>query len=294
METMTAEESKYFETGGNTEIAEAPVETPQEVTEVPQELSPAPKAETAPLEQPQEQRQEKTVPLAALHEERARRKEMQAQINRMEQAYQEVLKRAQPQQEQPKGPAFEEDPINYLRQENYALQQKLQQYDQRFGQMDQQQQLQEQRNAFENWYKESADRFSQTTPDFKDAYKYLINSRGQELMALGYNRQEAEMLIRQEEANLASKAYQDEVNPGERLYAWAKQRGYSAPKPQVQQNQQVDQNLKLDTIEKGQKAAKTLNGGGGKSANELSLESLAELDGEEFNAAWEKMSKMFG
>lgn len=257
------------------------IETP----EVKPEPTPEPVAEVKPEPEPQ-----KTVPLAALHEERQRRKELQENLRqieernrRMEEAFQRIQERLKPQP-----PSFDEDPLGALKHQNEELARKTQEYEQRFQQFDQHQQVEVQRQQFITRYQQEAQQFAQQTPDFSDAYKFLIQSRQAELASVGYNPQEISMLVQQEEVMLVGKAFEDGVNPGERVYAMAKARGYSKPAP-AQPAQPAQAESKMDTLQKGQQASASLSAVAGKGGENLTLEVLATLSGDEFDKAWEKL-----
>ena len=107
---------KFFESGGKDGLQEETTE--EEVTE------------DQAVEEP---KKESLVPLAALHEERARRKELQAaqaesnaRIQKMEERFQQILEKQNP------APSYDDDPIEHLK----ANQERLEQQDDR--QQDQQ------------------------------------------------------------------------------------------------------------------------------------------------------------
>lgn len=246
----------------------------------------APEAEAAPEEQQAEDRPPKMVTIDALHQERERRKELQQQVEstaqrtaQMEEAFRKLVERAQQQQE----PSFDEDPINALRAENQKMSQRLAQYDQRFQMSDAQQQALMQQQQFVQNYQHQAAEYAKTNADFQDAYQHLVNVRQAELQSIGYSPQEAAQMLIQEESMIVGKCFQDGANPAERMFELAKMRGWT--KGEAPDSKGAE---KMDALEKGARAAKSLAGGGVEKAN-VSLETLASLSDDEFDAAWEKL-----
>ncbi len=117
-----------------------------------------------------------------------------------------------------------------------------------------------------------------------------MQTRLDELVAMGYNQAEAINIRTQDEIAIAAKAYADGVNPGERIYALAKMRGFSQQQVQPQ-TPIADATQKIDQLEKGLNASKSLSGASGKASAELTLEALASMEDADFDKAWEKMIK---
>ncbi len=274
-----AQVDAFFESGG--EVAEAQAE-PEQAAQSEPEAEPA-KAEP--------EKQDKTVPYGALHEERMRRKELQEQVQQntartqqMEEAFQKILERSQAEQV----PSYDESPLEALRYQNEQLQQRLSHYDQRFQQDDAQRQAYAQQQRFVSDYQQAAQEFTQETPEFTDAYRHLVDTRQSELVSIGYSPQEAAQMLVQEEAMIVGKAMQDGVNPAGRIYELAKMRGYAGKPAEAQKGQDPDV-AKMDALEKGAKAAQTLSGSGGQTKEGVTLEALASLSDEDFDKAWEKL-----
>lgn len=268
--------AKMFDNGG--EIPEETLENPQEVAEESQDTEPE---------------KEKYVPHGALHEERMRRKELQAEIERIReeskqqsQMMQQVL--AQLKQKQEPEPTLDDDPVAYFQHENEKLRQKLESLGQTVEQRQEQDTQAQQINNLVSAYRKSAQSFAETTPDFTDAYTHLVTLRANELKALGHDPSEIEMVLQREEMGLAASALQQGVNPAERIYELAKVRGYKKAEANTEANTE-----KIKTLEKGVKAAKPTSGA--PQGGEITLEYLAEvadtMDAKEFNELWAKFSK---
>ena len=122
--------------------------------------------------------------------------------------------------------------------------------------------------------------FREETPDYDDAVKYLRENRVKELILFGYPENEAINLFAQEVFATLRDTKQRGLNPAQVAYGLAKQRGYAG---------KVAGATMLDTIAKGQSAAKTLSGGGGKGNGELTVEAVGNLKGAAFDTAFAKL-----
>lgn len=225
---------------------------------------------------------ERTVPHGAFHEERMRRKETQAELEtikaqnqRMEERFQQVLEKVN----QPQEPTYEDDPTEALRVSQNKMANELANQRSMLEQRQEQDAQIAVQSNLQQRYIASASAYMQENPKFMEAYNFYTTGRINELVAAGYSHQEANQVVTNEEMTIAQKAYGDEVNPAERIFNLAKVRGYNSTK-------EVEQ--KIDTIEKGQNGSKTLTGSG-QTQEELSLESLADMDDKEFDANWDKL-----
>ncbi|WP_426526819.1 hypothetical protein [Bradyrhizobium sp. McL0615] len=140
----------------------------------------------------------------------------------------------------------------------------------------------EQKTFVDN-YTKACDEFEQTTPDFKAAYNFLLNSRAAELKAIGYDTPQSlhEALIADEFA-IAQMAMQRAKSPAQMLYDLANQRGYKKPAADPDKGKAAE---KLETIERGQAAHKSLNDMGGSSGDaDMTAEALIAMPADEFEA----------
>lgn len=239
---------------------------------------------------------------AAMHEERERRKELQRQLDeqrnqsaQVQHVLNRILERAN-QQAAPQAPDFNVDPIEALRHNQEALARALEHQNMTLTQRQQYEQQQNQYNQFVNRYQQSAAEFANETKDFKQAYDYLREVRQKEYLEAGYNLAEAQRLFVEDELAVAAKAYQDGVNPADRVYKLAKLRGYQ--QQQATQNQTQNTDKKLQTLEKGVQASKSLNNLSGQGEKQVTLEALAHMNDDELdeyldsNKNWNKILKM--
>ena len=251
----------------------------EETSEVEEPAAEPTKAET---EEPSEETAEepaaqKTVPLAALHEERTRRQELQRQLEE----YQELRRRLdevrdrieKPAPATPEPPNPEEDPIGYLRWENEQL--KTQMHDlrgkgeERFSKMDQQ--------AAEDaqWQQvvQSEQAFRRDHPDFTDAVAHLrtVTVRGLQYQAgiavnsgkLNPSQADAwinNQLIQLERQTCLS-ALQQGLDPADYIYGLSEAQGYTKAKAAAKTTPAVPVVKELDQDAK-RKATRTLGPGG--------------------------------
>jgi hypothetical protein len=278
---------KFFESGGKEPlIADEPEAEPvQEATQ----------PEEKPAEEAQQDKDFERNYKAAMHEERERRKDMQRALeeqrqraDRLEQTFQKLVERAN-QANQPQPPNFEEDPIEALRYEQQKIKQMQAERDNYLVQKEQYEQQQRAQMEFVNKYRASANEYAKTQVDFPKAYQYLVETRREEFLTAGYSPEYVEQLIHEDEAAIVANAFQTQKNPAEVIYNLAKKRGYQLTDAQpVQKNEQ-----KLEQMEKGLQASKSLGNVSGKAAKDhITLEDLASIeDDDEFSKLFDKIVK---
>ena len=254
----------------------------QETIEAPQD--PTPQEPTAQADEPQEPQQpdSRTVPLAALHEERQRRKELAAEVQRIreEQARRDALIEQRlaaitEARQQAQTPSFDENPAEHLRYGQQQLQQTVQQIAEANRQAEQQRQQAAVVQQLAGLVQQHEAVFVQSAPDYNDAVTYLRNQRAAELMADGADEVQAAQIAHRELVNLALQRAHQGQNPAEAAYKIAKARGYS-PKPTTPTAAE-----KLQTQQRGVAASKTL-GSGGPASNKITAEALASMSDDEF------------
>lgn len=260
------------------------LEQPQE-QETPEIQAEQQEQQEQPQEQPQEQEQpqrERVVPLEALHEERARRREMQQRIAQMEQAQAErdriIEQRLQAiaQAKMAPEPSFEENPADALRRQLEQIQQGQTQTAQQFQQWQQAQQQQAVQQRLAQTIVTQEQGFAQQRPDYIEAVQFLRNQRAAELQVDGLDEFDAQAQAHQELQNLAFQRAMQGKNPAEVAYNLAKARGFSG-----KQSQTVTPQDKLQSQQRGVAAARSL-GSGGAPKNALTAEAIASMSDDEF------------
>lgn len=245
-----------------------------------------------------EEKQHTTVSHAALHEERERRKETSRQLAEEKKRNDTLSERQQKIFETlaARGQADEPeyvDPITRVETEVKSLKTTL---DEAKKAADDDKRKFDEESTLVNRYKGSLEAFRRDVPDILDARQYLINSRAAELQALGYDQAEIEQAIKDEEKNIVSRAYLSEKNPGELILQAAKTRGYSGKKEENGSAADSKAETKIQQMDKGLKASKTLGSGGTspRTSNDLdavSATELADMTDEEFKAFFTKIER---
>lgn len=277
---LSESEAKYFESGGETEVT-------IESTDVENNDDGNADAETGGESgdggSGGDADKNKTVPIHALHEERERRKatdkrarELEIENTKFRERF-SILEKLNAPKEEAKGPPSPEEDIfgafSHLSQTVQSLQQKLSEGEaarQHEGQIAQ----------LVNHYQADAAQFTTKTPDYMDAYNFLIRSRAEELMALGYETQaELTDALRNEEITIATLAFQKNKSPASMIYDLAQKRGYKKADPKAAAE------AKLDTIERGSGLHKSLSATSGTSGEgEMTAEQLLNMPNDEFEA----------
>jgi len=268
------------------EQAEAP--EPEDEPEEEPEGEIAEGTEEAPeVEEPggESDKEEKTVPYNALHEERQRRKELKEELDqqreraaKMEERLQQIVERFEkPDKEEPKL-SFEDNPAEYLKAEAERTGQTVQELREQIESRQKQDEEAQQFHGFVNNYRQAAQQFAQSHPDFQEAYQFAVQSRIKEYQAAGYSLEEATHAVHTDEINIARRAFNDGVNPAERIMEMSKARGFK-PSAKPESGEETIQRL-----QKGTKAAKSMKG---KPEPHMSLEALAEMPDDEFNKHWD-------
>jgi DNA repair exonuclease SbcCD ATPase subunit len=216
------------------------------------------------------------VPLAALHEERNARKELQRQLAEQRQMMERVNQRLEtlftPQQQVPDKEAAPIDYIDHrlgeVSAQQRAILEREQQREQQYAQQQAVQQLATRIQGAEAV-------FAKQAPDYGDAIKLLDSMRVQELMVFGATPEQAHEQAVNERIQAAFTWAHQGMNPAEIAYNLAKTRGY-APKGAQTAEQ------KIAAQQKGTAAAKSLGGGGTPNAGKLTAEALASMSDEDF------------
>lgn len=279
--SLSPAEESYFESGGNTEIPSGEMAAAESADGA----DPNKAAEPADQEGQArtENKAEKMVSLSALHEERGRRKATETEKRALETQLAElrgkfsIIERLQaPQQEIP-APTVENDIFGVVRNTTDAVAN----IQRRLKADDDQKRADGARNNLVNAYRTDAAQFEARTPDFRAAYNHLLNSRASELMAMGYDDPiQLHEALTSDEMAIAQMALGNNKSAAEIIYNLAQQRGYRKADPG-----KGNAAAKLDTINRGQQANKSLaNTGGSGGDTEMTGEMLLKMPMDEFEA----------
>ena len=262
MEKMREEDSQF----NPDEVAEEAVETPKvEATEEAQETSEEVKEEV------KEDEKEKHWAINAMHEERERRKEVQAQMNKMEDRFQKIQESMIPKEpEEPKA-NFEDNPAEYLKTE-------LDEIKGFKAQAEQQAQVTQAQQQFYGDFTKVEQEFSGKNPDYFDAVKHLYDSRMSEFKTMGYDDNQSYQLAQRDAWDIVQDANNRGKNGAELIYNLAKTRGYEKGK-------QTTEKSEIETLKEVKEVAKNtgLGASGDTPKGQVSLSDLAGMNDDEFD-----------
>ena len=135
--------------------------------------------------------------------------------------------------------------------------------------------------------------FTKQTPDFFDGVQHLVQSRDRELQTMGMaDKQQRIRQIAIEEKVLMQQAFAENRSAAAVLYELASQRGFTGgrqprPRPNVQYDPKiVDQ---IQQTQRGQAASGTLSNAGGSGGAGLTVQQIADMPEEQFDALIRKM-----
>jgi hypothetical protein len=298
--TLSETEKAYFDSRGEAEIKAEP--TIVEETTQPDTVEPvddgATDAELADVDaldetvEPEKQTGQSKVPLAALTKTRAEMKaerDKRIETEKQNAVLMDRLQRiveAQQQPEQAKQQVAEiPDPavdpqgaIEWATNQIKAQQEAQKQYEK---------QTAEQQQAQAEWqqiYTAVATDYEQAVaadPSVKAAHEYLLNSQGEELMAMGLSKEEAQAEITRIEQAHIRFAKQRGVPIGEYLVNLAKPRGW---RPQAQPTPTADPNAALDKLAAAVDGSTSLSNANGGAPQVMNAEAIANMSPEQFEA----------
>ena len=181
-----------------------------------------------------ESRQEKFVPLQALQQERAEKKQLREEVRQYREWQAQLAQRlqqmpinqGQPPVQVPDPQTKPLDYINHVLGNVQATTAELQQWRQ------QQEQTAQQRAAVQqvsDWASGQEQEFAKTQPEYHEAYRYAADARDRELQSLGYADPSARAaIVRQNTAEIINSAIQQGRNPAELVWEYAQARGFVA------------------------------------------------------------------
>lgn len=226
-----------------------------------------------------EKKEDKKVSLAALHEEREKRRALKARLEEMEKTHlklegsvKELLSKMHPGQEE-NVPSIDEDPLAAIEYQNKKLSERIAQLEEAKKNNDEALRANDEFKDFITKYQSQAKEFAETKKDFKDAYNFLIEGRKNELRACGYSEKEIIAELVNTERDIVQRAFNDEANAAERIYNLAITKGFTNASKEKNNGKKS-----LDTIDSGIRASRSLNGGTSEPSKDLSLDALSARD----------------
>jgi hypothetical protein len=292
---LTADEAKYFETGGTTpppepKIEEAPVEKVEEAE--PEAKAPEPKEAPPEIEVVEDDDGEgepdarKYVRVGVLRREREKAKAAREQALQANQQMAELRRQIEAAKTPPRELTAEELP-------HVALE--------RVQKLENELANNAAKSNFINAYQKAANDFAKEQADFPEAYQHALQIRRNVYEDAGYDANQVNALLESEEAAIVERAFLSGENPAAKLYKIAKTLGYQpkakeAPKKETDATAKVlDSAERLANIAKGMEKNKSVSGGGGADSTPT-LTELADMDDAEFEkmTAGDNWKKMMG
>jgi hypothetical protein len=303
-ETFTPAERAFFDSKGEKPpVEEAPIaEEPEAETEEIEADAPEAEEETkAEGEKTEEteppKRKDQRVPLRKLQEEVNARRELEKRLAQRDEEFaraDERLKVLMQRFEQPEPqketapPDTKEDPLGAIEwtQKQLEAMQRQQAEQQRVYQQ------QAEISAIDTAYKQSWGQFASKTADALDGYQHFVNVTAQFLEMQGVPQEQINALVENEERKITVAALKSGRDPAEMIYESAKRMGYQ-PKAAQETDDSVSKKAEADIErrQKAQAASKSLSStGGARGGVELTIEELARMPEDEFDAYMSKLS----
>lgn len=247
---------------------------------------------------------QRTVPYGALAEERARRKELQRELQGAVEAQQrlqgrlDLLHELVQQRAAPAEDGTSESAAGSSEPQREGVEPSS------ITEVEARAQEQEQTGvAFRTQVMQSVREVMRERPDFLAAYRHARQTRISELRALGYTPHEALEITSDNELEVIRNAYANDRNPALVIYDYALRHGYRGGAlgsvthgaPGISRSSGVPSEAeKVALAARGQAGSKSLSAAGGGSTGTLSLEALASMSDEEFAEAtrgdrWQKL-----
>lgn len=240
-----------------------------------QQPTPEPPPEPAKAEPVVEPRADKSVPLAALLEERNKWKseveELKSTVAKGNERLEKLMAAFQTEQKPPE-PQFEQDPLGHLKYQAEMARREAEELKNWKSQFEQARTQQEQMEVFRNQVASQEAAFASRQSDYMDAAKYVREFEQSKLEMLGLQGPQLAHALEQQMVAMAAQALRIGKNPAEVAYEYAKRAGY---KPQATGNN-------IETLKRGAEASKTVPSGSGEPA--LTLEALASMNDDDFDA----------
>jgi len=291
MPQLNEAEHKFFESHGQemtpalseglTEHAEPALET-EATTGTGEKVEAKPDAASE-----RETRQEKFVPLQALQQERAEKKQLRDELKAYREWQAQLTQGLQQMPQQQQAPDPQTKPLEYINHVLGTMQAstaELQQWRQQQERAEQQRAAQQ---RVSDWVTAQEQEFAKTQPEYHDAYRYAADARDRELQALGYtDPAQRAVIVRQNTADIINNAMQQGRNPAELVWDYAQQRGFTPKGKRPGGKEEAQAKIAAGLSAAGAK----LNQGGLAAEPELSAKDLAGItDPDEFEKAWKRV-----
>ncbi|MGH9876023.1 MAG: hypothetical protein ACRD5H_00150 [Nitrososphaerales archaeon] len=228
---------------------------------------------------------EPTIPVSRFRDVIAQRNELQQRMNQLQQEYEGRWQQlVEKQQKAEPEVTFEDNPAQYLKDQNEKIQKRIDEAiyaaQQTHGQTLQQQ------HAAQAQQHVAADEaeYIGKNPDYADAAKWFSERRSAQLEALGYSKAEIRSQLSQDSMYFVQRATQMGDSPARFFHEYIKRSGYSAPKTAKTEEE----------IMFGVPLPKTLAGAQGKpvqAGDVPSFKQISKMSDAQFNAMFDRVMK---
>lgn len=268
----------------------AEAQQPEEQPEAPELEAEAVEAEGE--EKPQEKPDQRMVPYAALREARDKKAATDRELEKLNGRFEALVNHLNQPAPQPEKPAADEDPEPSPEEDAYGhitwQMRQIRKEQAKLAEGYQSQQTDAQRRAqlqqINRVASESVKRFSADVPDYADAYQHYRQQRGAQFQLQGYNAQQAQQALNNEELQMIVKAGNLGRDPAELVYEWAKTYGYQPRQAEAAAGD--DQPAKLP-----KPAPKSVSGMPGKPvAKKATATDIAKMSDQDFAAYMSKLT----
>lgn len=300
---LTAEEQAYFDNGGEVpsgEPAGGSAEPERPVLEA-EAGGNEPDGEEEDDDSSSEQgKRPGFVPHRKLNKEIERRKAREAELAkeredriRLEERFNQFVQRfQQPQQQQP----TEQEVAPPKAEEDLFgavdyTGKKVETLDQRLARFEKAEEERQQAQRLQQATIAAERAFMAENPDLPDAVAHLRQTRIAELQIFGWTEEQALQKVYQEEQALAAHALQRGQNPAEIAYRWAERRGYSKKQPEIQPAEQPAAERLARQVDAKARSGTLSNGGGAPAPVQLDARTVAAMSEDEFAALMAKSPK---
>lgn len=235
-------------------------------------------------EQEAEEKEEKDQPddvlvnmRGALAEERNKRRDLETQIQRMEQRFGVMLETMKPKAKEELAPSKEEDPLGFALWENDQLKKRLGAMEEHVERSQSVSKLAEEDRQNITILSKHVQKYMKKVPDYPDAVNFYRESRLREFEELGMEEDEALRELNSEFKSMSLKALKAEKDPADQMYRLAKARGYV--KKAKEQDTEAD-----EKIAQAKRVVKVANKSLG-TGSSPTLTELAAMPDDEFEQA---------
>ncbi len=274
------EERAFFESGGE----KSPGQEPATPAEKQGDTAPEGGLRDQQVEKPVVQQSQDAerpkpgfVPHAALHEERRRRQQLEAEVAE----FRKFKEQIEAEKAKPAIPDLAVDPVGHFAAKTGQSEQQLAELREQIARQEQEKLQKTNEERFQLTVAGHERNFAKDTADYYDAMQYLRDHRAEMLKLYGvHDEGERVQILHREAMGLAWNALQTGENPAKRAYELARHLGYKA-KPKAEE--------KIETLQRGAGAAKSLSGKGGEGTGALSPEALLDMDDAEFDKHFDKV-----